>query len=1270
MDATTDIPAQAAQALDLILRSETPTVLFISHGWGGGVEQHIQQLITLADLNVVVLHGLGEGRVDVALYPETAAPALIHSAGFGAQTLDAWHLWLTALPVCRVHLHHLHGWPVDILTLIQRLECPLDITVHDAYLTSRFYHQTEAGPCCNEPSWPKEDAERQAVLKSLVDAAERVILPSAFLESRLKGVYPKANVVVQAHPERVVSAPRTYKVVVLGALSSEKGLALVEQLAQLAQKQAPGLRVVLLGYPTEPTQAPVIIRGNYQAQELPELLALEKPDAIWFPAQVPETYSFTLSQAMASGVPIVSADIGALGERLRHYPSHRLLVPTAPADEWLSVLQQAVEYRTAEEPEAFIDTVEAYRKWYRKPVKNDRVTPLTDVLALIDLLQTFPAPAAVPDKPIKSLLHFGLQTHHFGVLQEVARRLQVVPDTEEEVAGMEQYRASLAQLDESRIELDRLKVDLLDAQEDYKALDHRIQVERAAADESLALYRDNLEQAKDSIERFQEQGRQAQGYIDHLETQLKQARADIQNAIGERDALLNSFSWKVTRPLRVLKRGLKKALILFKVMLRHLFRPASYQRLFSMLRRGQWRDIAGMLGYQAREQLTQQQGQGQLSQEAEARVQSVQQTLEPLDELPPLRLTTSEKPQVSIVIPVYGQHQTTYQCLKSIAENPPTQAYEVILADDCSPEPAAEALAVVDGVRIVRAEQNQGFVGNSNMGAEAARGEYLVLLNNDTLLTSGALDALVNTFDQHTNVGMVGAKLLNADGSLQEAGGIIWRDGSGWNWGRNQRADDPRFNYVRDVDYCSGAVLALKRDLFTQLGGFDEYYKPAYYEDTDLAFKIRQQGLRVLYQPAAEVFHLEGISHGTDESSGVKAYQVSNGKKFYERWRDVLDTHNENAVDPENQSHRYCKGNVLVIEACMITPDQDSGSIRMLNLLQILRGEGYHVTFIADNLEYREKVVCQLNALGVEVLYGDWAGSVRRALRQRGADLDAVFISRHYIASQYASLVRAVAPRAKLIFDTVDLHFVREEREGELNQDKTLLAQAVQTKRKELDLIRHCDITLVVSEFEKQLLADIAPDARVEIVSNIHSIKPPRPDYTEREGILFVGGFRHPPNIDAMQWYTTDVLPHLETLLPGVKTTIIGSHMPESIKALEAHPSLRVLGFVEDIEPELTRARVSIAPLRYGAGVKGKVNEAMNYAIPVVATACAVEGMHAEDGKDCLIAESGEDFARAIAKVYKDATLWRLISAGGVANLEAHFSPEAARPAIQRILSD
>ncbi|WP_339897203.1 glycosyltransferase [uncultured Gilvimarinus sp.] len=1239
-----------AQVLDDFARDTSEKLLFITHAWGGGVEQHISQLRDIVPARIMILRGCGDGGVEMSLSgAEPDDEVTIKAGGFDSDRSGLWLELLSQFQFDRIHLHHVHGWSVDVLTLIKSLALPLDITLHDYFLISPRYHQIDGGAVCDGPGWPAEDEPWQVLMAPLVNTAERIIAPSLSVKNAVAAVFPDGVYCYQAHPQRVETSPAVKKVLLLGSLSPEKGLRVVEQVATLAATAMPALSFHLVGFTTDPVVAPLSMTGDYNAEDLPRLIAEQKPDAIWLPAQVPETFCFTLSHAMAYGAPIVASDIGALSERLATVANASLMSADASVQEWLQALEKATA-ATAATPTLVSDNLQEYCRWYMTGVSKIATGREVDTLALLDAVRVLPEAPLPIDRPIKSLLYFASRTHHRPVLREVERRLSHLPDDETEVASMRELR--------------QLSEDLREVNEEYLAYERRTQVELGAAEQSLALSEDNLSLAKDNIAELQEQARDAQRHIDHSDEVIANLNNHVNELIGERDALLASFSWRVTRPLRVLKRGVAKAPYVLGKLSRHIVRPASYARLFSMVRRGQWQELFGRVSYEANTAVAQA--------EAHNRTPLINVNPELLSEQPiaraPLTLTCSAQPVLSIVIPVYGQHETTYGCLKSIADNPPSVPFEVVIADDCSPEPAAEALAMVQGLRIWTAEQNQGFVGNMNSGAEFAAGKYLVLLNNDTVVSPGALDALIATFSQQDNVGLVGAKLLNRDGTLQEAGGIIWRDGSGWNYGRDQDADDPRFNYVRDVDYCSGAALAIKRELFLSLGGFDTYYAPAYYEDTDLAFRVRDKGLRVLYQPAAAIYHLEGISHGRDESSGVKAYQVTNGKKFFERWHGVLQNHADNGIDPDNQAHRNTRGNVLVIEACMITPDQDSGSIRMLNLLKLMKAEGYHVTFVADNLEYRKKPVDDMQAAGIEVLHNQWAGSVRKVLRKRGADLTAILISRHYIASQYVTLARACAAEARLIFDTVDLHFVREEREFEVSGDTALKTQAAITKRKELDLINKCDVTLVVSEFEKTLLAEIAPEATVDIVSNIHSHCPERPGYEQREGILFVGGFRHPPNIDAVRWYAKEVLPFVAELLPGVTTSVIGSHMPDDIKALGSE-HLIMHGFVEDIEPHLQGARISIAPLRYGAGVKGKVNEAMNYGIPVVATHCAVEGMHTVPGDDVMVAEDPREFAEAIAKVYQDASLWQRLSQGGIDNLDAHFSPQAAVPAVRRILN-
>lgn len=246
-------------------------------------------------------------------------------------------------------------------------------------------------------------------------------------------------------------------------------------------------------------------------------------------------------------------------------------------------------------------------------------------------------------------------------------------------------------------------------------------------------------------------------------------------------------------------------------------------------------------------------------------------------------------PTVSVVIPVYNQLDFTLRCLISIAEHPSRASVEIIVCDDASDDGTPAVLAALPGVRYIRNDTNLGFLYSCNRAAREARGAYLLFLNNDTQVQEGWLDHMLALFGADGRAGLVGAKLLFPDGRLQEAGGIVWRDGSAHNWGRYDDPRKPEYNQVREVDYCSGACLMIEASLFRALGGFDVRYAPAYYEDTDLAFRVHQAGRKVLYQPKAVVVHHEGVSHGTDTSKGVKAHQVANQAKFVERWRNQLE---------------------------------------------------------------------------------------------------------------------------------------------------------------------------------------------------------------------------------------------------------------------------------------------------------------------------------------------------------------------------------------------
>ncbi|MDR3388638.1 MAG: glycosyltransferase [Rudaea sp.] len=640
------------------------------------------------------------------------------------------------------------------------------------------------------------------------------------------------------------------------------------------------------------------------------------------------------------------------------------------------------------------------------------------------------------------------------------------------------------------------------------------------------------------------------------------------------------------------------------------------------------------------------------------------------EEFTSFAVATSAQPRVSIVIPVYNKIAYTAACLRSLAADAGEVPFEIIVVDDGSSDATPQRLGEIGGIRFIRNAQNLGFVGSCNAGADCAKGEFVAFLNNDTVVVAGWLKALLACFGEEPDAGLVGAKLVYPDGRLQEAGGIVFRDGSGWNYGRFDDPADPRYNFRREADYCSGAAILIRRDLFARLGGFDPRYAPAYYEDTDLAFAVRAAGRKVFYEPRATVIHFEGITAGTDTTNGIKRYQIVNREKFLHKWKDALARQPApiaNAALAPIAAQWRARGRILIVDACTPTPDHDSGSLRMLNLLRLLRQLGYAVSFLPDNRAHDGRYTEALQALGVEALYHPFANDPIAWLREHGRYLDAVILSRHYVAANYVGLVRLYARQARLIFDTVDLHFLREQRAATLEEKPELAQQAARTRAQELKLMRECDVTLVVSPIEKELLAREVPQARIEIVSNVHEVHGRRREFSGRRDLVFVGGFQHPPNTDAVLWFVNQVFALVRVRLPDVVFHVIGSKAPTQILEL-AHDGVQVHGFVADIAPYMDGCRLALAPLRYGAGVKGKVNMAMSYGLPVVATKAAVEGMHVQAGEDVMVADSAVDFAEAILRAYGDAALWTKLSDNGLANVRRHFSFDAARAALERVL--
>ena len=634
-----------------------------------------------------------------------------------------------------------------------------------------------------------------------------------------------------------------------------------------------------------------------------------------------------------------------------------------------------------------------------------------------------------------------------------------------------------------------------------------------------------------------------------------------------------------------------------------------------------------------------------------------------------LNIKTSSLPVISVVIPVFNKSNYTFNCLRSIRDvlADSDLNVEIIVVNDHSTDDTAEILAQVKGVRVLTNPKNLGFIDSCNNGAAIAQGQYLLFLNNDTLVSPRCFEELLLTFQNKADAGLVGAKLLYPDGRLQEAGGIIWNDASGWNYGRLDDPEKPEYCYLREVDYCSGACIMVPRELFNDLGGFDTRFRPAYYEDCDLAFQIRQAGYRVYYQPLAQVTHFEGVTSGTDVSTNVKSYQLVNQQKLQEKWPEVLLNHGASGVDPYVSKERQVVKRLLFIDACVLTPDQDAGSLMVFNHLKIFQSLGYKVTFAPDNLQRAEGYTANMQRIGIECLYWPQTKSIKSHLEEHGEDYDLVFLTRVDVAAKHGDDVRANCPRAAIIFNTIDLHFLREQRWAELEKNSELASLALKRKDLELSIAATSDCTLVVSSYEQEILQREDPRLNVSVVPLTLDMPGRQTDFDGRADLLYIGGFQHTPNVDAVLYFVQSIYPLIKLQLPDIRFYILGSKPPEEILDLARDSSIVVTGYIEDVAPYFNRCRLSVAPLRYGAGLKGKVITSLSYGLPMVASTIACEGIGLDDDINILIADDPAEFAEKVVRLYTDAALWNRLSTAGFDKVNGEYSTNATRSYFERL---
>jgi GT2 family glycosyltransferase/glycosyltransferase involved in cell wall biosynthesis len=627
----------------------------------------------------------------------------------------------------------------------------------------------------------------------------------------------------------------------------------------------------------------------------------------------------------------------------------------------------------------------------------------------------------------------------------------------------------------------------------------------------------------------------------------------------------------------------------------------------------------------------------------------------------------SDSIRTSIVIPVFNKAEFTFQCLRSLMREIDFSETEVIVVDNASTEQTAEVLAHFENVvRVIRNEENRGFVDACNQGAAAARGKYLLFLNNDTEVLPGWLNQLVETIEADPANGAVGSMFLYPDDSIQEAGGIVWENGEAHHYGWAASPDDRRFNFAREVDYCSAASLLIKKEIFHQLGGFDRRFAPAYYEDIDLCFGVRSLGYKVIYQPMSRLVHYEGVTAGSDTTKGFKQFQIVNREKFVGKWREVLEREHlpKNLKQLAEASNRNRdRTRIVVFDERVPSPDRDAGSLRMFLILKTL-AKWCHVIFVPFN---RPQSLDYESALWKEGIETADAVDYRRLLKNK--NVKAAIVSRPSMGAVFIHRIRRVNPKAGIVFDMVDTHFLRFQREHEISGEATALAEAERYRKLERRLAQKSDLVWCASGEDKQVMEREVPDTRIEVVPTIHELRDCGKPFGDREDLLFIGNLAHRPNDDAVLFFMDAVYPHLRHKLPNVRLDIIGDN-PSAAAAAYNSEDVRIRGYVPDVEPYLRDRRVFIAPLRFGAGIKGKVGEAMAYGIPVVTTSIGAEGFGLTHGFDVMIADDPAAFAAAVEQLYSQKELWERVAHNSRLRIEKYFTPDVIAETINRSIRE
>lgn len=623
-----------------------------------------------------------------------------------------------------------------------------------------------------------------------------------------------------------------------------------------------------------------------------------------------------------------------------------------------------------------------------------------------------------------------------------------------------------------------------------------------------------------------------------------------------------------------------------------------------------------------------------------------------------IRSRKESKSLVTVIMVLFNKAELTFNALKGLRDSS-TLDISLVIVDNNSTDRTKELLERLEGnVSIISNPKNLHFLESVNMARTYVKTEYIALLNNDAVLDENALEEAVECIQRYSDHAIIGGKVLHFDGYIQDAGSIVFSDGSCKGLGRRFTPNHHLFNFERQVDYVSGAFFFTTKRIFDSLKGFNEKFKPAYYEESDLCFRARASGIPIIYNPNIVIKHLE-FGSATKSENAIQLMK-KNQLLFKQEHNKILNKHLHPALYKEEDiscvlyGHLSTAPKVLIIEDRIPSPELGSGFSRSYQLVLAAKAYSSHVTLFATDY-LRSKLTTHDLPRGVECIEGN-KDHLIEILTSRSSFYEFIFVTREHNQRLFDCIIaelkaKEIQIKSTIVYDAESLFSIRDyTKEVLLKTGRHIssisMVDVSKIVTEELRRFQKADIITTVSTYEKEIIKKALPEKKLYLLGHpFQPIDKHHLCYNEyRSKIVFLGAFHEEdsPNHDSLIWLYQHILPELQQRhIANLQIVIAGYVTCEKSlnliqKITTEYPTVNSCGLVEDLAGLFAEALLFLAPTRYAAGVPHKVHMAASYGVPALTTNFVAEQLGWKQDGAILIADTPKEYADQISNAYSN----------------------------------